>query len=182
MSDKHLRDGLKKLQSFIKQLDFDSTFLEESPEIPLDSLVIPLHIGGELSIDISCNFIELPEAGPLLQFYGQILLDELLEEAAAPVSKEAVLGFINRLNPILPIGQLIYLADEHDADDHKVLGIRYTFPTELDRESELKKCAKILLLLMQVYELLCSCLVLFMDGDETDSILDTIQNLLHAGN
>lgn len=180
MNHEQLRDGLKRLHSYVRQLDFQSTFIEESPEVPMDSLVIPLHIGEELSIDISCNFIEVQNIGPILQFYGQLILDEVLKEADAPVSGERILDFANRLNLILPIGQLLYLSDENDANGQKILGIRYTIPTELDKESELKKCVKILMLLMQIYELLCSCLLLFIDGDSMETILDTIHNLLNA--
>lgn len=179
MNQTQIRDGLKRLHSYIQQLDFPSTFLEEGPEVPMDSLVIPLQVGDDLSIDISCNFIDLQEPGPLLQFYGQILLDELLEDAQTPVSKERLLDFVNRLNLILPIGQLFYLSDENDADGQKILGIRYTIPTELEKGYELKNCVKILMLLMRVYELLCSCLLLFIDGDSMDSILGMIGNLLN---
>lgn len=181
MNHDQFRDGLKRLQSYIQQLDFQSTFFEEGPEIPMDSLVIPLHVGEDLSIDISCNFIDIQDKGPLLQFYGQMILNELLEDASTTVTKERILDFVNRLNLILPIGQLFYLSDEKEENGQKILGIRYTIPTELDKESELKKCVKILVLLMQVYELLCSCLLLFIDGDSMDGILETIGNLLNPG-
>ncbi len=176
MDHGQLREGLKKLHSYVQRLDFQSTFFEEGPEVPLDSLVIPLHVGDDLSMDISCNFIDIQDVGSLLQFYGQILLDELIKEADPPVSKERILDFVNRINLILPAGQILYLPDE--GDGQKILGIRYTFPTKLENDSELKKCVEILMLLTQSYELLCSCLLLFVNGDSMDSILDTIRDVL----
>lgn len=178
MEQKQLREGLKRLHSYVQQLDLQSTFLEEGPEVLMDSLVIPLQV-GELNLDISCNYIDIQDVGPLLQFYGQIMLDELIEEAEPPVFEERILDFTNRLNLILPIGQLLYLSDENDGDGQKALGIRYTVPTELEKDSELKKCVKILMLLMRIYEFICSCLILFLDGDSMDSILNTIQQLLN---
>lgn len=179
MDHGQLREGLKRLHSYVQRLDFQSTFFEEGPEVPLDSLVIPLHVGEELSMDVSCNFIDVQGTGPLLQFYGQIQLDELVEEADPPVSKERILDFANRLNFILPVGQLLYFTDEGDGDAQQILGMRYAFPTGLQNDAELKKCVEILMLLMQSYELLCSCLILFLDGDSMDSILNTIHGLLN---
>lgn len=178
MEQKQLREGLKRLHSYVRQLDFQSTFLEAGPEVLMDSLVIPLQV-GELNIDISCNYIDIQDVGPLLQFYGQIVLDELIDEANPPVFEERILDFVNRLNLILPIGQLLYLSDENDGDGQKILGIRYTLPAELEKDSDLKKCVKILMLLMRIYEFLCSCLILFLDGDSMDSILDTIRQMLN---
>ena len=106
-------------------------------------------------------------------------MDELVEEADPPVSKERILDFANRLNFILPVGQLLYFTDEGDGDAQQILGMRYAFPTGLQNDAELKKCVEMLMLLMQSYELLCSCLILFLDGDSMDSILNTIHGLLN---
>lgn len=178
MKKEQLREGLKRLQSYIEPLDFHSTFLEESPEVPLDSLVIPLQIGEDLSIDISCNFVYIQDIGEILQFYGQIMLDEILEEAEQSVSDDQIRDLLNRLNSLLPIGQLLYLHGGETEDGERFLGLRYTMLTELDSEREWKRCVHVLMLLMQVYEFLCSCLLLLVDGESVTAILDTMKELM----
>lgn len=178
MEKKQLRERLKKLGDYVKELDFPAVFLEEGAEAPMDSLLIPLQIGEELSVDLSCNFVELPDLGEILQFYGQIVLDEMLEEAPKDISDEEILRLLNALNQMIPIGQLLYLFDEADGSVPKVIGMRYTMLTELDGETEWKKCAIALALLMQIYELLCSSLLLLVDGSPVENIIDKMKEFL----
>lgn len=177
--EEQLREGLRKLDSYVKELDFQSTLLEKSAVVPMDCLLIPLRVGEELSIDISCNFVDVPDVGNLLQFYGQLRLNEMLAEAPAPVSDYDILNLINELNSMLPVGQLLYLRNEEPGEEaEKALGIRYTVLTELNDERELDKCGRILMLLMQVYELLGSSLVLLMDGNSVEETLEKLKELL----
>lgn len=179
MDKEQLQERLKKLGAYIKKLDFHNTFLEESPACPMDSLMVSLRVAEELSIDISCNFIDVPDMGTMLQFYGQLQLDGMLNEAAVPVSDFDILCLINELNRMLPIGQMNYMSDEReDMEAEKALGIRYTILTDLESESEMKKCVHILMLLTQIYEILCSSLLLLLDGESVGKVLETIKNLL----
>lgn len=174
-----LREGLKKLEAYVRELDFQSTLLEKSAVVPMDCLLIPLRVGEDLSIDISCNFVNVPEVGNLLQFYGQVRLNEMLAEASAPVSDFDILNLINELNSMLPIGQLLYVRNaDPSGEPEKALGIRYTMLTGLDNESELDKCGHVLMLLMQIYELLGSSLILLMDGNSVEKTLETLKELL----
>lgn len=175
--EKQLRDGLKRLDAYVRELDFESTFLEESSVVPMDCLLIPLYAGDELSIDISCNYVSVPDAGNMLQFYGQLVLDEMLAESSAVISDYDILRLMNELNRMLPVGQLLYLRDEA-GEPQKAVGIRYTMLTGLEGEAELEKCVRTLLLLTEVYELLGSSLLLLLDGDSVEEILDTIGRLL----
>lgn len=177
MEKEQLREGLKRLEAYIKKLDLGSIFLEENSTVPMDTLIIPLKAGEDLSIDISCNYVELPENGTILQFYGQIVLNEALREASVHISNGDILNLINGLNRVIPVGQFLYLFDEADEKADKVIGIRYTALTGLDDEAELKKCARILMLLMQVYELLGSSLLLLFDGT---SVGETLRILTQA--
>lgn len=176
--ENQLRKGLKRLDAYIKELEFQSMFLEESSVVPMDSLLIPLHAGEELSIDISCNYVYVPDTGNLLQFYGQLMLDDMLAEAPAAVSDYDILSLINELNSMLPAGQLLYLRDGAGGKPEKALGIRYTMLTGLDTETELEKCAQILVLLTQVYELLGSSLILLLSGDSVEETMAAIRRLL----
>lgn len=177
--EEQLREGLKRLASYVKELDFQSTLLEKSAVVPMDCLLIPLRVGEDLSIDISCNFVNVPEVGNLLQFYGQLRLNEMLAEADAPVSDYDIMSLINELNSMLPIGQFIYFRNEVESGElEKALGIRYTMLTELNDERELDKCGHVLLLLMQVYELLGSSLILLMSGNSVEETLGTLRHLL----
>ena len=74
MEKRKLRQGLKRLEEYLKGMGVSSIFLEENKELPMDSLMIPLKIGQELSIDITCNFVEVPDMGSILQFYGQLVI------------------------------------------------------------------------------------------------------------
>lgn len=177
--EEQLREGLKRLASYVKELDFQSTLLEKSAVVPMDCLLIPLRAGEDLSIDISCNFVNVPEVGNLLQFYGQLRLNEMLAEADAPVSDYDIMSLINELNSMLPIGQFIYFRNEVESGElEKALGIRYTMLTELEDERELDKCGHVLLLLTQVYELLGSSLILLMSGNSVEETLGTLRQLL----
>ena len=80
MEKRKLRQGLKRLEEYLKGMGVSSIFLEENKELPMDSLMIPLKIGQELSIDITCNFVEVPDMGSILQFYGQLVIGEMMEE------------------------------------------------------------------------------------------------------
>ncbi len=174
-----LREGLKRLDSYVRKLDFQSTLLEKSAVVPMDCLLIPLRVGEDLSIDISCNFVDMPEFGCLLQFYGQLGLNEMLAEAAVPVSDYDIMSLINELNSMLPVGQFLYLRNEEQGGEtQKALGIRYTMLTGLNDERELEKCGHVLMLLMQVYELLGSGLVLLLDGNSVEETLDALRQLL----
>lgn len=145
----------------------------------MDCLLIPLRVGEDLSIDISCNFVDVPDMGSILQFFGQLRLNEMLAEAQAPVSDYDILNLINELNSMLPIGQLLYLHNEEQGEDaEKALGIRYTVLTELNDKRELDKCGHVLILLMQVYELLGSSLILLMDGNSVEETLERLKELL----
>lgn len=179
MIEDQLREGLKRLDAYVKGLDFQSAFLEKSAVVPMDCLLIPLHVGEGLSIDISCNFVNVPEVGNLLQYFGQLSIDEMLAEAAAPVSDYDLMSLINELGSMLPIGQLLYLRDAgQNKEAEKALGIRYTMLTELNDEKELERCGHVILLLMQVYELLGSSLVLLMDGNSVEETMETVKRLL----
>lgn len=175
-----LREGLKRLDAYVRELDFQSTLLESSAVVPMDCLLIPLRVGEDLSIDISCNFVNVPKVGNLLQFYGQVRLNEMLAEAAvAPVSDFDLMNLINELNSMLPIGQLLYVRNtDQGGEPEKSIGIRYTMLTELKDERELDQCGHVLMLLMQVYELLGSSLILLMDGKSVEETLETLKQLL----
>ncbi len=174
-----LREGLKRLDSYVKELDFQSVLLEKSTVVPMDSLLIPLRVGEDLSIDISCNFVNVPDVGNLLQYYGQLGLDEMLAEATVSVSDYDILNLINELNSMLPVGQLLFLRnDDQSGQPEKALGIRYTMLTGLSDERELDKCGHVLMMLMQVYELLGSSLILLMDGKSVEETLETLRELL----
>ena len=88
---KELREGLKKLDVYANQLGINSLFLEEGPTVAMDSLILGLAIGGELSIDITCNFIHVPELGNVVQFYGQLQLDQILEEEPNAFTEQSIL-------------------------------------------------------------------------------------------
>ncbi len=178
MEKEQLREGLKRLHDYVQKLDFHSRFLEEDSMVPMDSLAIPLQVGEELSVDISCNFVEMEDVGNILQFYGQIVVNEMLKEAEASVSDVDILDLLNALNRLIPIGQFLYLFDRADEEREKVIGMRYTMLTELDSAAELKKCGNVLLLLMQIYDLLCSALLLVLDGNSVEETLRTMEELL----
>lgn len=177
MGKEQLRNGLKQLDEYIHGMDLQSVFLEESAEVPMDTLAVPLKIGEELSIDISCNFVETPEVGNILQFYGQLVLTEVLKEAADTVTENDILALLNELNRMVPVGQLLYLTDE---PGEKIVGIRDTILTDLDGESEMKKCMDVLMMLTQVYELLCSSLLVLLEEHSVETTIQIINELLYA--
>ena len=175
MEKRKLRQGLKRLEEYLKGMGVSSIFLEENKELPMDSLMIPLKIGQELSIDITRNFVEVPDMGSILQFYGQLVIGEMMEEEPKAMAKERVLCLIDALNHMLPVGQMLFM-DEGEND--KRIGIRYTMLTDLDCEKEWEKCVYVLRMLMQAYELLCSSLLLFMDGSPVEEVMQAIGALM----
>lgn len=178
MNKKRLRERLKKLDVYVKKLDFQSTFLEESAVVGMDSLIISLKMGEELSIDISCNYVEVPDVGSILQFYGQLMLNEVFDNAGVVLTEQELLYLVNELNSMLPVGQFIYLSSLEANDGKKAAGLRYTMLTELDQDSEFAKCTRVLMMLMKDYELLCSALMLLLDGDSVEEALETIRQVL----
>lgn len=178
MEKEALRNGLKRLEQYMNRLDFKSLFLEEGPAAAMDSLVFAMQIGDELSYDLTCNYVHVPQFGELLQFYGQLNLEQLLKENPNAFSQTDILQMINRLNQEIPIGHLLYLQGEENGQAQQVIGIRYTMLTGLDREEELQKCAGILTMLMNIYEVLCSTLVLLLNGESLETAIQTIAELL----
>lgn len=176
MEKEKLREGLKRLEAYAKQRELHSVFLEESSEVELDSLVFGLEREEGLSADISCNFVYAEEIGNMLQFYGQLELDGLMEEKPDVFQKEKILQLMNMLNKMAPVGQLLYMEKEQDGEN--AIGIRYTMLTDLGSDPELKKCVNVLQLLMDVYELLCSMILLLADGESLESAMKVIIELM----
>lgn len=176
MKKEELKEGLKKLEAYAKELGFETVFLEESPNIAMDSLVFGLQMEEDLSLDVSCNFVHAPDFGDVLQFYGQLELDGLMEEEPEAFTEGAFLELANRLNRLIPIGQFLYLKE--GGDGQHALGIRYTTLTELDSEQELEKCIRVVRMLMDIYELLCSTLLLMADGEPVEQVVNTIEGLM----
>ena len=50
--------------------------------------------------------------------------------------------------------------------------------TGLDSEDELEKCIDIIELMMDIYELLCSVLILILDGDTVQEAMETVAELV----
>lgn len=175
MEKESLRKGLKRLEEYVGKQGCSRMFLEENETVPMDTLVVPLKIGEELSVDISCNFVDVSEYGSILQFYGQVVLTEMQKEQPESFAEERILGLLNALNRMIPIGQFLYLAD---GAGENMIGMRYTLLTELEDERELNKCMQVLQLLMQIYELLCSGLLLLLDGNPVAEVMQTLEELL----
>ena len=53
MNKAELRKGLQRLKEYLAGQEFESMLLEEGEEAALDSLILPLEINEELSLDIS---------------------------------------------------------------------------------------------------------------------------------
>ena len=175
---KELREGLKKLDVYANQLGINSLFLEEGPTVAMDSLILGLAIGGELSIDITCNFIHVPELGNVVQFYGQLQLDQILEEEPNAFTEQSILQMINRLNHTIPLGQLLYMQGQGEEEPRHALGIRYTLLTDLDDAKEWDKCGNVIKMLMDIYEVLCSTLLLLLEGESLESAMDIVEHLM----
>lgn len=176
MNKEKLREGLKRLESHLEQYEMTTVFLEEGDQMPLDSLILGLSVSDELSLDVSCNFIETPEYGSILQFYGQLELDGMMEESPGTLTELNILQMINLLNGMLPIGQFLYMQD--DKESLNAIGLRYTMRTELASDDELEQCADVIEMLMDDYELLCSVLILILDGETVQSAMDTVIKLI----
>lgn len=177
MEKEKLREGLKRLDAYAEKMEFHSVFLEEGPEVELDSLVFGLEMEGDLSVDISCNFVHTEEAGSILQFYGQLELDGLREEEPDVFQEKNVLQLVNMLNKIIPVGQFLYMEKERDGEN--ALGIRYTMLTDLGSEAELKKCVHVLQLLGDAYELLCSMILLLAEGESLESAIKVVTEVMN---
>ncbi len=176
MEKEELREGLQRLQTHVEQYELESVFLEEGEDAPLDSLVIGLEISEELSLDLTCNFVDLQDYGSMLQFYGQLELDGMMKESPETLTESVILQMVNALNKVISVGQLLYMQDE-TAPEHTI-GMRYTMLTELDSEEELEKCVDIIELMMDIYELLCSVLILILDGDNVQEAMETVAKLI----
>lgn len=177
MEKEELREGLMGLKTHLEEeYELESVFLEEGEEAPLDTLVIGLEISEELSLDLTCNFIDLPEYGSMMQFYGQLRLDGMMKESPGTLTELVILQMINTLNKVISVGQLLYIQD--DEEPEHTIGMRYTMLTELDSEDELEKCVDIIELMMDIYELLCSVLILVLDGDTVQEAMRTVERLM----
>lgn len=180
MNKEELREGLHRMEEYVDNHNFKSVFLEEGEEAEMDSLVIPLVINEELSVDISCNFVHAPEIGNVLQFYGHLEMDPLFEENPEAFTEFNVLKLINEINQMIPVGQFLYMKEDiGHGKEQNVIGIRYTMLTSLEGEAELKKTVHVLLLLMQAYEILCSSLMLLLEDETVEAILKIIKGLMN---
>lgn len=176
MNKEELREGLKRLGAHMKQREVNSVFWEEGEQVPIDSLMLGLRVSDELSLDVSCNFIDVPEYGSILQFYGQLELDGMMEENPGVLTELNLLQMINQLNKMLPVGQLLYM--QTDTEPMNSIGLRYTMRTELASEDELEKCADVIEMLMDDYELLCSVLMLVLDGETVQGAMGIVRKLM----
>lgn len=176
MNKNELREGLKRLEAYLEQYEMTSVFLEEGEQTPLDSLVLGLKVSEELSLDVSCNFVDAPDYGSILQFYGQLELDGMMAESPGTLTELVILQMVNLLNKMLPVGQLLYMQD--DKEPMNAIGLRYTMRTELASEDELEKCGDVIEMLMDDYELLCSLLMLVLDGETVQNAMDTVMKLM----
>jgi len=179
MEKKELREGLLRLKAYFDGKNFQSAFLEEGKDAELDSLLLGLIISEELSIDISCNYVDVPGFGNMLQYYGQLQVDELFAENPDAFGNEAVLELLNELNQIIPIGQFLFMHDNVNGEEMTAIGIRYTMLTALDNDTEMEKCASVIQMLMNIYELLCSGLMLLCDGASTQKALQIMKSFMN---
>lgn len=178
MNKEELREGLKRLDVYASGQGLKSLFLEEGKQAEMDTLLLGLEMGEELSVDISCNLVHAPEFGNVLQYYGQLELNPIMEENPEAFSELKVFQMVNALNKDLPVGQLLYMQDEAEGQTRHLIGIRYTMLTELDDEAELEKCVSIIQMLMNIYEVLCSTLLLLMEGESLGSAMDIMANIM----
>lgn len=181
MDKKELRDGLKRLEAYGRQNELKCVFLEEGKDVSMDSLVFALRREEDMSIDISCNFVSVPDCGSILQFFGQLELAGIRGENPDAFTELNMTRLVNMLNRMIPMGQMLYMQDEENGEMKDAIGIRYTMFTELDQETEYQKCMTIFKLLMDDYELLCSMLYLLTDGESLDSAMQIVTNLMAEG-
>ena len=179
MKKAELREGLQRLKAYLGGRGFESMLLEEGAEMELDSLLLPLEINDELSIDISCNFVHVPEFGYMLQYYGHLEVDGLFAENPESFTEYNVLQMLNAMNQMIPVGQFLFMQEQADGEEQNVIGIRYTMLTALDNEVEMEKCVSVIQFLMHIYELLCSGLMLLLEGETVQSALHIIADAIN---
>ena len=177
MKKEELREGLKRLEEYVSNLEMKSVFLEEGADVGMDTLLLGLEIDEDLSVDISCNFVYAPAFGDVMQYYGQMELNPIMEENPEAFTELNVYRMINTLNQIIPVGQFLYMQEENDGKMSHLIGIRYTMLTDLEGEAELEKCVIIIGMMMNIYEVLCSTLLLLMEGESLDNAMKIIASL-----
>ena len=67
---------------------------------------------------------------------------------------------------------------EEDQEARHLIGIRYTMLTELDDEAELAKCVSIIEMLMNIYEVLCSTILLLLEGESLNSAMEILAGIM----
>ncbi len=177
MNESELRDGLVRLGEFLKKVDIDNELLECSPQIPMDSLHIPIEM-EELRMDLVCNYMEGVEEEGMLQFFSQIELNQNPDLPESMNDEDELLRLCNGLNTILPIGHMAYIDGRDGGGMARALGFRYTIITGLDSEQELEKCVEIIMMLMTAYQFLCGALTLMIDGDSAAEAVAQIEEML----
>ncbi len=182
MNKEELREGLKRLEAYVSEQGVKNMFLEEGKQAAMDTLLLGLEMEEDLSIDISCNFVYAPEFGNVLQYYGQLELTSIMEENPQAFTELNIYQMINALNRELPVGQFLYMQEEEQGEEQKqvrhLIGIRYTMLTDLEDEAELAKCFSIVEMLMNIYEVLCSTLLLLMEGESLGAAMDIMSGLM----
>lgn len=179
MNKEELREGLKRLEAYVSEQGIKNMFLEEGKQAAMDTLLLGLEMEEDLSIDISCNFVYAPEFGNVLQYYGQLELTSIMEENPQAFTELNIYQMINLLNREIPVGQFLYMQEEEEKEQVRhFIGIRYTMLTDLDNEAELAKCFSIVDMLMNIYEVLCSTLLLLMEGESLSNAMDIMAGLM----
>lgn len=176
MNKAELREGLKRLEAYLEPYDITSVFIEEGEQAVLDSLILGLRVSDDISLDVSCNFVEAQDYGGVLQFFGQLELDGMMEESPEAFTELNILRMINTVNRMIAVGQFLYMQDEKEPKN--AIGLRYTMRTDLSGEDELEKCVDTIELLMDSYELLCSMLMLVFEGDTVENAEATLMKLM----
>lgn len=176
MNKTELREGLKRLEAYLEPYDITSVFIEEGEQAVLDSLVLGLRVSDDISLDVSCNFVEAQDYGGVLQFFGQLELDGMMEESPEAFTELNILRMLNTVNRMIAVGQFLYMQDENEPKN--AIGLRYTMRTDLSGEDELEKCVDTIELLMDSYELLCSMLMLVFEGETVENAEATLMKLM----
>ena len=176
MNKAELREGLKRLEAHLEPYDITSVFVEEGEQAVMDSLVLGLSVSDDLSLDVSCNFVEAQEYGGVIQFFGQLELDGMIEESPEAFTELNILRMINTVNRMIAVGQFLYMQD--DKEPKNAIGLRYTMRTDLNSEDELEKCVDTIELLMDSYELLCSMLILLFEGETVQNAEETLTKIM----
>ena len=170
--------AMEELEEYVGNQGIKNMFLEEGKEAAMDTLLLGLELEEDLSIDISCNFVHAPEFGNVLQYYGQLELNSILEENPQAFTELNIYQMLNALNRELPVGQFLYIQEEGEEQVRHLIGIRYTMLTDLEDEAELAKCFSIVEMLMNIYEVLCSTLLLLMEGESLSEAMDIMAGLM----